>query len=75
VGEGYRPSAGQALAAIVEGQMAAAVDGYLDELDADDRNTGADALRRPILGALGLRRIGKKAIIDFRVAASKSAAE
>jgi hypothetical protein len=32
-------------------------------------------LRRPILGALGLRRIGKKAIIDFRVAASKSAAE
>jgi transposase-like protein len=39
------------------------------------RKTGAGALRRPVLVALGLRRDGKKEIIDFRLAASESAAE
>jgi len=39
------------------------------------RKTGAGALRRPVLVALGLRHGGKKEIIDFRLAASESAAE
>jgi putative transposase len=39
------------------------------------RKTGAGALRRPVLVALGLRRDGKKEIIDFRLARGESAAE
>ncbi len=39
------------------------------------RKTGAGAIRRPVLVALGLRADGKKEIIDFRLAASESAAE
>jgi len=39
------------------------------------RKTGAGALRRPVLVALGLRPDGSKEIIDFRLAASESAAE
>lgn len=39
------------------------------------RKTGAGALKRPVLVALGLRPDGKKEIIDFRLAASESAAE
>lgn len=39
------------------------------------RKTGAGALRRPVLVALGLRFDGKKEIIDFRLAGSESAAE
>jgi putative transposase len=39
------------------------------------RKTGAGALRRPVLVALGLRHDGKKEIIDFRLAVSESAAE
>ena len=39
------------------------------------RKTGVGALRRPVLVALGLRHDGKKEIIDFRLAASESAAE
>jgi putative transposase len=39
------------------------------------RKTGAGAIRRPVLVALGLRRDGKKEIIDFRLARSESAAE
>jgi transposase-like protein len=39
------------------------------------RKTGAGAIRRPVLVALGLRRDGKKEIIDFRLAQSESAAE
>jgi transposase-like protein len=39
------------------------------------RKTGAGAVRRPVLVALGLRHDGKKEIIDFRLAASESAAE
>lgn len=38
------------------------------------RKTGAGALRRPVLVALGLRHDGKKEIIDFRLAASESGA-
>jgi transposase-like protein len=39
------------------------------------RRTGADAIRRPVLVALGLRADGKKEVIDFRLAQSESAAE
>jgi putative transposase len=39
------------------------------------RKTGAGALRRPVLVVLGLRRDDTKEIIDFRLAASESAAE
>jgi putative transposase len=39
------------------------------------RKTGAGAIRRPVLVALGLRRDGKKEIIDYRLAGSESAAE
>src|SRR5437764_3927079 len=39
------------------------------------RKTGAGALRRPVLVVLGLRADGKKEVIDFRLAASESAAE
>ena len=39
------------------------------------RKTGAGALRRPVLVALGLRHDGKKEIIDFRLATGESAAE
>jgi putative transposase len=37
--------------------------------------TGAGAIRRPVLVALGLRHDGKNEIIDFRLAQSESAAE
>jgi putative transposase len=39
------------------------------------RKTGAGAIRRPVLVALGLRADGKKEVIDFRLAKSESAAE
>jgi putative transposase len=39
------------------------------------RKTGAGAIRRPVLVALGLRPDGKKEVIDFRLAGSESAAE
>src|SRR6201987_1768793 len=39
------------------------------------RKTGAGALRRPVLVALGIRPDGKKEGIDFRLAGSESAAE
>ena len=39
------------------------------------RRTGAGALKRPVLVALGIRHDGKKEIIDFRLTASESAAE
>jgi transposase-like protein len=39
------------------------------------RRTGAGALRRPVLVALGIRPDGKKEIIDFRLARSESAAD
>ena len=39
------------------------------------RKTGAGALRRPVLVALGLRPDGRKEIIDYRLAASESAVE
>jgi transposase-like protein len=39
------------------------------------RKTGAGAVRRPVLVALGLRADGKKEVIDFRLAKSESAAE
>ena len=39
------------------------------------RKTGAGALRRPVLVALGIRHDGKKEIIDVQLAASESAAE
>jgi putative transposase len=39
------------------------------------RKTGAGALKRPVLVALGIRPDGRKEVIDFRLAASESAAE
>jgi transposase-like protein len=39
------------------------------------RKTGAGAIRRPVLVALGLRPDGKKEVIDFHLAASESAVE
>jgi putative transposase len=39
------------------------------------RKTGAGALRRPVLVALGLRPDGKKEVIDFRLAGAESTAE
>lgn len=39
------------------------------------RRTGAGAIRRPVLVALGIRADGKKEVIDFRLAAAESAAE
>jgi transposase-like protein len=39
------------------------------------RKTGAGALRRPVLVALGLRPDGKKEIIDYRLATAESAAQ
>jgi transposase-like protein len=39
------------------------------------RRTGAGAVRRPVLVALGLLRDGKKEVIDFRVAISESERE
>ncbi len=39
------------------------------------RKTGAGAIRRPVLVALGLRPDGKKEVIDFRLAHRESAAE
>ena len=38
------------------------------------RKTGAGALKRPVLVALGIRADGRKEIIDFRLAAGESAA-
>jgi transposase-like protein len=39
------------------------------------RKTGAGAVKRPVLVALGIRPDGRKEIIDYRLAASESAAE
>jgi Transposase, Mutator family len=39
------------------------------------RKTGAGALRRPVLVALGLRFDGKKDVIDLRLATTESAAQ
>jgi len=39
------------------------------------RKTGAGAIRRPVLVALGLRADGKKEIIDWRLATAESAAQ
>ena len=39
------------------------------------RKTGAGALARPVLVALGLRPDGKKEVIDFRLATAESAAQ
>jgi transposase-like protein len=53
-GEDYRPLARQALAEVIEQQMAAAIDRYLDQLDAEDapdRRNGH--YRRHLLTTLG----------------------
>lgn len=39
------------------------------------RKTGAGALRRPVLVALGLRKDGKKEVLDYRLATAESAAQ
>ena len=50
-GEGYRPLGRQALAGIIEGRMAEAVDRWLDTLDGSDRRNGT--CRRCLLSELG----------------------
>jgi transposase-like protein len=53
-GEGYRPLARQAVARVIEEQMAAAVDRYFDQLDTDetaDRRNGH--YKRHLLTTLG----------------------
>jgi hypothetical protein len=53
-GEGYRPLGRQALEEIIEGQMAAAVDCYLEQLDADDTADRRNGYyRRHLLTELG----------------------
>src|SRR5215470_6494178 len=53
-GEGYRPLGRQALAEIIEDQMAAAVDRHLDQLDADDAADRRNGYyRRHLLTELG----------------------
>ena len=39
------------------------------------RKTGAGTLKRPVLVALGIRKDGKKEVIDFRLAKSESGPE
>jgi len=57
-GEGYRPLGRQALAEIIEDQMTAAIDRYLDQLEADepaDRRNGYYRRHLPTeLGAIEL---------------------
>jgi transposase-like protein len=82
---GRRVSAGtvSAVAKTLDGVVAAfhrrpLTDGYralmLDGVVLS-RKTGAGALKRPVLVALGLRPDGKKEIIDYRLAAGESAAQ
>src|SRR6266481_1738206 len=53
-GDGYRPLGRQALEEIIEGQMAAAVDCYLDQLEADDAADRRNGYyRRRLLAKLG----------------------
>ena len=53
-GEGYRPLGRQALEEIIEDQMAAAVDRYLDQLTADDAADRRNGYyRRHLLTELG----------------------
>ena len=53
-GEGYRPLGRQALEEIIEDQMAAAVDRYLDRLEADDAADRRNGYyRRHLLTELG----------------------
>jgi putative transposase len=53
-GEGYRPLGRQALEEIIEGQMAAAVERYLEELEADDAADRRNGYyRRHLLTELG----------------------
>jgi transposase-like protein len=53
-GEGYRPLGRQAVAEIIEEQMARAIDAHLDQLDADDAaNRRNGCYRRHLLTELG----------------------
>jgi len=87
-GEGYRDLGREAIAAVLQGQMAQAIDDRLSCTAAEKsipradarcvvlaRKTGAGVVRRPVLVAFGLRHDGKKEVVDFRLAHSEGGAE
>ena len=91
VGEALLPILGRPISPATVSQVAKQLDGVVAAFHARPlkeryrvlmldgvvlaRKTGAGAIRRPVLVALGLRPDGKKEVIDFRLAASESAAE
>jgi transposase-like protein len=91
VGEALLPILGERVSAATVSQVAKTLDaavagfharplkGAYRQLVLDGvvlaRRTGAGALRRPVLVALGIRADGRKEVIDFCLAGSESAAE
>jgi transposase-like protein len=91
VGEALLPILGQRVSASTVSAVAKALDGAVTSFHARplgnryrvlmldgvvlSRKTGAGAIRRPVLVALGIRPDGRKEVIDFRLAGSESAAE
>lgn len=91
VGEALLPLLGRPVSAATVSSVAKTLDGAVAAFHARplksrykvlmldgvvlSRKTGAGALKRPVLVALGLRPDGKKEVIDFRLAKSESAAE
>ena len=91
VGEALLPILGERVSAVTVSQVAKTLDGAVAGFHARPlktryrqlvldgvvlaRKTGAGAIRRPVLVALGLRPDGKKEVIDFRLAGSESAIE
>ncbi len=91
VGEALLPLLGRPVSATTVSSVAKTLDGAVAAFHARplksrykalmldgvvlSRKTGAGALKRPVLVALGLRPDGKKEVIDFRLARSESAAE
>ena len=88
VGEALLPILGERVSAVTVSQVAKTLDGAVAGFHARPlktryrqlvldgvvlaRKTGAGAIRRPVLVALGLRPDGKKEVIDFRLAGSES---
>jgi len=91
VGEALLPILGQRVSAATVSEVAKTLDaavagfharplkGVYRQLMLDGvvlaRKTGAGAIRRPVLVALGIRPDGKREVIDFRLAGSESAVE
>ena len=88
VGEALLPILGERVSAVTVSPVAKTLDGAVAGFHARPlktryrqlvldgvvlaRKTGAGAIRRPVLVALGLRPDGKKEVIDFRLAGSES---